>query len=140
VTKDFLRSVLIQESRAYGFTLAFWGSGALLIQHFGAPSLEQVLAYVGGALIGFGAITLAAFRQAFTTAEAEEPEYLVFSMIHFLSALGPIAVTFFSIPLGSPGAFLVAGFSVSTVYNLLMMVEERLSRRALELERRLLDL
>jgi hypothetical protein len=136
---DFLRSTLIEESRAYGFTLAFWGSGALLIQHYGPPNLEQVIMYVGGALLGFGLLTMWAFREAFTTATAEDPEYLVLSMVHFVSAIVPILVTFMVLGIGD-FAFLISGFSVATIYNILMVAEERMSRKALQLEKKFIGL
>jgi hypothetical protein len=138
--KDFLRSMLAQESRAYGFTLAFWGSGALLIDNFGMPLLNEILLYTGGAIAGFGFLTLLAFRQAFSTVENEETQYLVFSMVHFLSALAPILITSYLVQLRAAYAFFLAGLSVSVVYNLMMLVEDRLSRHAMRLERKLVKL
>lgn len=145
--KAFLRSLLVQESRAYGFTLAFWGSGILLIEAFGLPSLYQILFYTGGAILGFGLLSLVAFKRALTTVEYDQQQYLVFSMIHFLSALAPIVITHFMIvtvqtqSLMEPWlAFVTAGIAVSTFYNLLMLLEERVGRKALKWEEKLLSL
>lgn len=138
--REFLRSVLAQESRAYGFTLAFWGSGALLIKAFGLPSLTEIMLYATGAIVGFGLLTVIAFKQAFSTVEYEEPNYLVFSMIHFISALAPIIATYYLVNLDNFYAFFLAGVSVSMVYNLLMLVEDRVSRQAPEWERKLVNL
>ena len=145
--KAFLRSVLVQESRAYGFTLAFWGSGILLIDAFGIPTLYRVLFYTGGAILGFGILTLVAFRKALSTVEYEQPQYLVFSMVHFISALAPIVLTHFAI-IGVQSqsffdpwiAYLIAGLTVSMGYNLLMLIEERLSRKALKWEKKLVNI
>lgn len=150
--EDLLRSVLAQESRAYGFTLAFWGSGALLIGSYGLPSLAEILLYTVGALIGFGFMTVLAFKDAFTTVETKEPEYLVFSMVHYMAALLPILVAHLLTQLKYASflpfmgldsaffAFLLSGIGISTVYNLSIPVEDRLSRKALKLEKRLMGL
>jgi len=138
--KEFLRSILAQESRAYGFTLSFWGSGALLIGKFGVPNLLEILLYVFGAVIGFGILAIIAFRQAFSTVEYEEPQYLVLSMIHYIAALAPIIITNYLLTLDHYIAFVLSGVTVSTVYNLLMLAEERVSRKALKIEKRLLKI
>ena len=141
MNRDFLRSILAQESRAYGFTIAFWGSGALLIKQFGLPSMLEIVLYASGAIAGFGLLTILAFRQAFSTVEYEDPKYLVFSMIHYISALAPIMVTgYVLVPLNNLQAFFLAGLSVSTVYNLMMLLEDRLSRQAYDLERKLVEM
>lgn len=146
---DLLRSVLASESRAYGFTLAFWGSGALLVGNFGLPALPQIILYTGGALLGFSVMIIWAFREAFTTVDTEEPDFLVFSMIHYMSALLPILVTWMLLNLegmrilgveGMNIAFLISGFGISTLYNIFIPVEDYLSEKALEWEKRLVGL
>ncbi|WEL20061.1 hypothetical protein [Candidatus Nanohalococcus occultus] len=137
MNSNFLRTVLAQESRAYGFTLAFWGSGIVLVDSFGLPDLGLVLSYTGGAILGFGLITLAAFRQPLENVEYEETDYMVFSMIHFISALVPILLTSWLTRFEPQTAFLVSGASVSMNYNLLMILEERLAERIAKVERRI---
>ena len=134
---NFLRTILAQESRAYGFTLAFWGSGILLVNAFGLPDLGHVLLYTGGAIIGFGAITLLAFRQPLQNVQYEETEFMVFSMVHFISALLPIVLTSWFTKFEPAAAFLLSGASVSMNYNLLMLLEERLAERMASIERNL---
>lgn len=137
MNSNFLRKILAQESRAYGFTLAFWGSGIILVNSFGLPDLEFVLLYTGGAILGFGAITLAAFRQPLKNVEYEETEFMVFSMVHFISALVPILLTSWLTRFNAETAYLVSGTSVSMNYNLLMLVEEHLAERIASIERKL---
>ncbi|MFB6216982.1 MAG: hypothetical protein ABEJ03_04650 [Candidatus Nanohaloarchaea archaeon] len=134
MTSSFLRNVLATESRAYGFTIAFWGSGAILINEFGVPGIEGVLAYATGSIIGFALITLAAFRQPLENVEYEETEYMVFSMIHFLSSLAPILFAYWATGLEQNLAFLLSGASVSMNYNLLMVVEESVAEKIAEFE------
>lgn len=135
MAKTFLRAALAWESRAYGFTIAFWGSGALLIKEFGLPTLLEALSYGGGAIIGFFLLTLYAYHGALKPVEYEEPQHLILSMVHYLAALFPIIATFYATGLDSPYAFIVAGMSVSIIYNLGMMAEESLSEEAEKLEK-----
>jgi hypothetical protein len=93
-----------------------------------------------------------AFRAAFTTVDSQEPEYLVLSMVHYMAALLPILITYALTTLKTSSffpvfgqssatfAFLISGFVITTVYNLSITVEDQLSRKALELEKRLIGL
>ncbi len=143
MNKDLLRSILMQESRAYGFTIAFWGSGAILIGTFGVPSIGGVLAYGSGAVIGFGIISLIAFERALGDVEKPQQKYLVLSMVHYLAALAPILLTYLYvgvIGLGLMESFFLAGLSVSITYNLFMIAEEYLSERVRHVEKRLIEI
>lgn len=136
MAENFLRSILAGESRAYGFTIAFWGSGALLINHFGLPGLGEALSYGFGAVTGFGILALIAFRYAFGPVDYEEPRYLVFSMIHYTAALLPVLFTgIIARNLSSPVmAFFLSGLSVSITYNLAMLLERTIGEEARQLE------
>jgi hypothetical protein len=57
-----LASTLRSESSAYGYTLTIWGAGALTIHEYGMPGELSVFAYVGGALLGFAALSWFAFE------------------------------------------------------------------------------
>jgi len=116
--------MLAGESRAYGFTIAFWGSGALLINEFGAPNIFMALSFGFGAVLGFGILTLSAFNSG--RAESSDEAILLLSTIHYLSALIPMIVTHGLIQLetASEPTFLLAGLSVSMLYNLLALLEE----------------
>lgn len=133
--KRLLRSVLVSESRAYGFTIAFWGSGALLVNAFGIPGIAGVLAYGTGAVTGFGILTLWAYRGTLTTVETDEPDYLVLGMIHYLAAIVPVLCTYFLSLLEPLAAFFLSGAAVSVTYNLGMLVEEWLSEEARTVEK-----
>jgi len=139
VKTNFLRSTLAGESRAYGFTLAFWGSGALLLKAFGTPSLLEVMLYTSGAIVGFALVTLLAFREPFQTVQREEEtEYMVFSMVHFISSLAPILITYGLTVLSShPVIFFLSGASVSMNYNLLMIIEKEFIEQVSSLERKI---
>ncbi|MDY6776927.1 MAG: hypothetical protein SVQ76_02365, partial [Candidatus Nanohaloarchaea archaeon] len=123
--QKFLRSMLAAESRAYGFTIAFWGSGAVLINSFGAPGLLEALAYGLGAVTGFGILAVMTFGGATQEVEKDESEYLALATVHYLGSLAPIAFAGLLAQTGRPVAsFFVGGLGVSLLYNLLSLLEE----------------
>ena len=124
--KDVLRNLLIGESRAYGFTIAFWGSGSMLIREFGLPTFGEAIVYGTGAITGFGILAIIAFESSLTRFEDEKGSTVVLSMFHFMAALLPIIaahllVSAFSNPIT---AFFTTGLSVSIVYNSLSVIED----------------
>ncbi|MFB6158142.1 MAG: hypothetical protein ABEJ95_00600 [Candidatus Nanohalobium sp.] len=134
MNQNFLRSALAKESRAYGFTIAFWGSGAMLISESGLPGLFEALSYGGGAVVGFGALTILAYRRTLSPVDFEESQVMILGMVHYFAALFPVILSYYLAGLPSPWSFLSAGFAASTVYNLGMLAEEALSEKARELE------
>lgn len=136
---SFLRQTLAQESKAYGFTIAFWGSGALLIAENGLPSLLEALAYGGGAVTGFGLLTLLVYHQALGKPEYQDSNIVILSMIHYLSALLPVVVTFYLAGIGSPWSFLLSGAAASILYNLGMVAEEYVSEEAQKFEQTIIS-
>lgn len=124
MSEQYLQSMLAGESRAYGFTIAFWGSGALLINQFGAPNLFQALSYGFGAVLGFGLLAFTALKDQRT--DSSDEAILVLSTVHYLSALMPMIVTHGAIQLDltSEATFLIGGMSVSLLYNLFSVLEE----------------
>ena len=58
-----LRVVVAAESKAYGFTLVIWGSGALTAAERGVPGATDVVAFVGGAMASIVAVIAATYRR-----------------------------------------------------------------------------
>lgn len=135
--RNFLRETLASESKAYGFTIAFWGSGALLVNYSGLPVLFEALMYGLGAITGFAFLTVYSYRSTFGEVSYEDSEVMVLSMVHYVAALLPIAVTYYTGRLETPYNFFATGFSVSILYNLGMIVEEILSEKGRKLEQKL---
>lgn len=135
--RNFLREALVNESRAYGFTIAFWGSGALLVKYNSLPTLSEALLYGIGALTGFGLLTLYTYRKTLTEVKPETPEIMALSMIHYIGALLPITATYFTGRISTPYNFFLTGMSVSLLYNLGMVAEESLLERGRSVERKL---
>jgi len=130
-----LESNLVSESEAYGYTLCIWGAGALLIDAFGVPGFGRVLAYVAGALGGFGLLAVLTFRGIAEEAAAESPSSLVASMIHIVSTGGTICIVqAFLAANGTANAafaFFAVGLLVTVAYNLLLLLEELTTTAAL---------
>jgi len=124
--RNYLQSLLAGESRAYGFTIAFWGSGAMLINTHGVPGLTLALMYGLGAITGFGVLAVAAFGQSVKEVEYENPGYIVLGMVHYLAALIPVYLSYLinSGPFTASLDFFLCGMAVSTVYNILAVLEE----------------
>lgn len=136
--RNFLRSVLAWESRAYGFTIAFWGSGAMLIKAHGLPVLSEALAYGGGAVIGFALLAAVTYQATLSKVDYKEPDHLVLSMAHYLAALLPMVMAHYIAKLQQGIlAFFLTGVAVILTYNLSMFVEKILSEEAKILENRL---
>jgi hypothetical protein len=137
---------LSAEAEAYGYTLSVWGGGAILIHRYSMPNVDQVYAYVGGALLGFAVLALLAFRCLFGRREVgEDRQLVVASMLHVVSTLVNLALSHFlvvttsSTPLPTTVAFAIVGFQVTVGYNLLLLVESFLARIAARLERAITD-
>lgn len=124
--KNYLQSLLAGESRAYGFTIAFWGSGATLINAYGVPSIIPALLYGLGAVTGFGVLALAAYGNAGKEVSSDSPSYVVLGMVHYLAALVPTILTYGVTLLSAPETvgFFISGMVVSTTYNVLAVLEE----------------
>jgi len=120
--------MLAGESRAYGFTIAFWGSGALLINEFGPPNILLALCFGIGAVIGFGLLAFSVLREE---SGRSEEALLVLSTVHYISALAPMIVTHgvISLNLRPEITFLFGGMSVSLLYNLLSILEEDIAEK-----------
>ena len=124
-----LESNLASESEAYGYTLSIWGSGALLIHTFGVPGVDRVMAYVAGALAGFGVLTVVAFQGLSSEAMVKEsPSSVVASTIHIIATGGTLEVVHLVIGFtgGQQGSvvFFAIGFLATAAYNLLLLLEE----------------
>lgn len=135
---SYLRSVMVGESKAYGFTIAFWGSGTMLVSLLGLPTLVEALAFGSGAVLGFGVLAIFAFRGALENVEKQdETELLVFSTIHYISALVPILISYLiGVHMDSWQAFLLAGMNISIFYNLLMVLEKTLAEEGVKIEKK----
>jgi hypothetical protein len=55
-----LSTLLVASAAPYGYTLAIWGSGAMLVRSHGVPDVGDVFIFVAGAIAGFNLLGLSA--------------------------------------------------------------------------------
>lgn len=127
---EFVRRLLVDESFAYGFTIAFWGSGLLLIKEYGLLGTPGIFAYAIGAITGFGVLASITFGGPVDRVEMEQsPAYVLLAAIHYLACLVPIGVTHVLVAasLRKAVTLFLTGASVSVLYNVVAVLEEWLS-------------
>ena len=125
---------LVSESKAYGYTLAIWGGGAILASHYGTVSVVRVALYVGGALCAMAVLALVAFGGLFT--EQQRPEgqrRLAASMVHVVATGGSLLVSYLTVVVGRrvlpPSVvFALVGFFTTVLYNGLLVFEDTVAR------------
>lgn len=136
-----LRDNVKSESEAYGYTLAVWGSGAMLLQSFDIMSID-VLTFVLGGVIGFGVLATLAFRDVLKKVNLDQRSDLVAgSMIHLLASLGTVILSYFMIMNIGRGLELevlsfIIGFNATFTYNMLLLVEEYVTDDIHRIERK----
>jgi len=133
-----MRTLLVEESFAYGFTIAFWGSGMVLVNEYGFLDVVGVLGYVTGTVTGFGLLALLTFGGAVNAVEfGSSPRYFVLSGIHYIAGAVPIVSTYLlveSVPNETVAVFL-SGVCVAVLYNASAALEEVVSETLWRLER-----
>jgi len=138
MNRAFVRGLLVEEAFAYGFTIAFWGCGLLVVEAYGLLDTAGVLSYAVGAITGFGALAALTFGGVFTAVEGNSsPSYVVSAGIHYVSSLVPIVVTHYILAagLGKYVSLFCIGVVVSVLYNVFTMFEEAVSEYIRRLER-----
>jgi hypothetical protein len=58
--RSSLATIIPAAAAPYGYTLAIWSCGAVLLRSDGTPSLTDTLIFVGGAIVGFNLFGLLA--------------------------------------------------------------------------------
>ncbi|QHS17548.1 hypothetical protein [Halopenitus persicus] len=139
MNREFLRRLLVEEAFAYGFTIAFWGSGVLLIDAFGVFGIGGVLAYATGAITGFGLLLVGTFEGVLESIDVDgDPSYHVLAGIHYVAALVPIVTAHLLVrmDLGETLTLFLVGIAVPVWYNLFVTAEEVLSEGLRRIERK----
>lgn len=134
--RERLAQNLVFESKAYGYTLSIWGSGAILFVRYGTPpSVVPIFSYVVGALVAFSTLAYVAFETMFRETETtSSQQVMVSSIVHVLATFGNLIVSYLLVYVGAtvglPAAisFLTVGFQATILYNVLLLVEEGTAR------------
>lgn len=108
----------------YGYTLTVWGSGQVMIELHGAPSIGQVFLFLAGAGVGYGALKwIAGERPSEVEPTIGSPHLLRAGALHVLAigcAVGSAALVG---NLASGAAWPLAAFLASVLYILITTVE-----------------
>mgnify|MGYP000019799812 CR=1 FL=1 len=137
-----LQTNMKSESEAYGYTLSVCGSGALLLQGFNLQA-SHIFLFVLGGVIGFGLLAYTAFRGLKKSVPSDTSEDIITgSMIHILSALGTVLISYTVISLSS-GLQLsiiagIIGFNTTFSYNVLLLLEGLVYKDLFEFEDKLI--
>ncbi len=124
-----LRVTVGSSAGPYGFTLATWSAGAVLMSTHGIPGMLAILTFVGGAVLGFGFIGLLAFgglEKHFDEDHGDTP--LVWGSFHLLSvgfAIGAAALVGYLVE--GFLAWPVGGFMYTAIYLLVAGFESALA-------------
>lgn len=121
-----LRSALSAEAKAYGFTLMFWGTGAITTAVRGSPGVAGAVAFVVGALAGMALVILASFGGPESTWGSGRPlRQHVMGAIHLASVAAAVAGGA-GVAAAVPGhafAFLAAAATAVILYQLVLGLE-----------------
>ncbi len=122
-----LRAAIGSSAAPYGYTLATWTSGGVLMSARGTPDVPAIFAFMVGAVLGFAFVGTLAFGGVGKRFEREHGEALLWGSFHFFSvglAIGVAALvasyveSFLVWPLGGflfTATYLIALGAESTV-------------------------
>ncbi len=127
-----LRIGIAASSAPYGYTITIWSSGAVSMDLLGKPRIGAALLYVGGAVVAFLAIEVAAyggFRVLPVT--GPPPPMAAWGNAHFLSAGGTVVAVWGADHLlkAELAGWIVAGFLATSIYLTLNAVQTTLASR-----------
>lgn len=113
------------ESKAYGFTLVVWATGALAMSEQGPPGRSGVLAYLGGLLGGMLLIVLVAFGHPGHSLRGHQLRRYAGGAIHVLSVGTAVAAGWLCAAAFDPKwvAYLSAGAAAGFVYQIVLGLE-----------------
>ena len=103
----------------YGYTISIWSSGAVLLRSHGVPTVAEVFAFLAGALIGFGALALAA-QGALTRMESLDhaPDRVLAGALHWLATGAAVGAAALLAEIHAWEAWPLGSFAATTIYIL----------------------
>lgn len=123
-----LRVSLGAESKAYGFTLVIWATGAMTMSRHGSPGASGVVGFIGGALFGMAVIILVSFGGPVSTWKPTRLHRYALGAVHVISVAGAVTAGWATGYLPSTiAAFSVAPAVAVVVYQLILAAEVTVS-------------
>lgn len=129
IYRTALRAAVSGETKAYGFALVVWGTGALTNAERGSPGRVGTIAFVAGALCGMAVTVLGTFGGPRATWTPQQLRRHAAGAIHLLSVGGALALGWGVAAVISDKvlAYLAAGAAAVISYQLLLGIEVALS-------------
>ncbi len=130
-----LQTIVASSSAPYGFSLAFWVSGAIVADAHGMPTALQAALHVFGAVVAFGLVGVLAFGGLhFGMTEVRTAPSAAWGYLHFASVGAVVLVAVLLAPaLSADVAWAVIGFATTSTYLCVVacqiLVVERARRR-----------
>ena len=132
-----LRTTVGASAAPYGYTLATWTTGAVLLRTHGIPNLLETFGFVVGAVLGFAFVVLVAFgglTRHFDSTQYDTP--VIWGSFHFFSvglAIGAATLVAYLVNNAYPWPSLIAwplgGFLYTAAYLLLAGAESYVAYR-----------
>lgn len=119
-----LRSAVGSSAAPYGFTLAVWTTGAVIIHSQGLPNAFEALGFAAGAVLAFACVGFMAFGDLTGSSGEGQPKTALWGNFHFLSvglAIG--AAVLVTTLLGNQFVWFLASFCSTACYLLALGAE-----------------
>lgn len=119
-----LRAAVGSSAGPYGYTLATWTTGAVLMNARGVPDTVAALTFMAGAVLGFAFVSVLAFGGLTKHVDREQGQALLWGSFHFFSvglAIGAAALVVYYVQ--SFIAWPLAAFLSTSVYLLVLGAE-----------------
>jgi len=119
-----LRAAVGSSAGPYGYTLATWTTGAVLMNARGVPDTVAALTFMAGAVLGFAFVSVLAFGGLTKHFDREQGLALLWGSFHFFSvglAIGAAALVVYYVQ--SFIAWPLAAFLSTSVYLLVLGAE-----------------
>lgn len=136
--RNRLRTTVGASAAPYGYTLATWTTGAVLVRTHGIPNFLESFGFVVGAVVGFAFVVLVAFggltRHFDSTHNDDTP--VIWGSLHFFSvglAIGAATLVAYLVDNVYPWPSLIAwplgGFLYTAAYLLIAGAESYVAYR-----------
>lgn len=122
--RSSLATIIPATAAPYGYTLAIWSCGAVLLRSHGTPSFADTLLFVAGAIAGFNLLGLLAIGVLGHARPIDRRQDRVVAGVLDWVALGAVVAAVFAIS-GIPGwaPWLLGPFTATVLYLLIASLQ-----------------
>jgi len=122
--RSALGTMVAGSAAPYGYTVTTWSSGAVLMRSHGTPSVAEVFAFIGGAILGFTVVAALARGALKRHGMLDDPAARVAAgALHWLAVAGAVGAVALLAEIDGWEAWPLGSFAATTLYILLASVE-----------------